>query len=258
MAQRRPDRMSDDELFKDWLAGIERIYMEMIALGRNRHMFKMMRDVADRNERLHKTGGHVLEWMFGNYLLSAAMSFRRGLDRDTSPLGMLNLLYEIEERPTIINRARYRAMFNLHPRSDMDPQFCHKAFNVFKPQTYRGEPERDHINPAVLTADREKLLYETEKIRLLVEQTFAHRARGTPETVRWGEFHVALDVLVEVFESISSRSKKARRCQPRKNHSPVVLHGLPRSRRGDEVPRLLQQAAVAGHRLHDGRIRRER
>ena len=69
-------------------------------------MFKMMRDVADRNERLRKTGGHVLDWMFGNYALAAAMSFRRDLDRDTSALGLLSLLYEIEGRPAIINRAR--------------------------------------------------------------------------------------------------------------------------------------------------------
>src|SRR6266849_2215612 len=120
MSQRRPERMSDDELFKDWLVGVERIYSEMISLGQNRRMFRMMRDVADRNARLRETGGHVLDWMFENYALSAAMSVRRDLDRDDSTLGLLNLLYEIEERPTIINRARYRTMWNPHPRDGVE------------------------------------------------------------------------------------------------------------------------------------------
>lgn len=199
MAQRNPERMTDDELFNDWLAGIERIYTGMIGLGQNRRMFKMMREVAEWNARLRETGGHVLDWMFGNYALAAAMSFRRDLDRDSSTLGLLNLLYEIEQRPTIINRARYRAMWKLRPGDDMERYICDRAFNSFKPQTFPGEPERDHIDPGVVRADLDRLLNETEKVRRFVEQTFAHRARGTPETVTWGEFHEAVDALVEVF-----------------------------------------------------------
>ena len=200
MAQRRPDRMTDDELFRDWVAGIERIYTEMIGLGQNRRMFRMMRDVLDRNRRLQETGGHVLDWMFGNYALAAAMSFRRDLDRDASTLGLLNLLYEIEVRAAILNRARYRATWKFRPGDDMERYVCDKAFNSFEPQTYPGEPERDHINPAVVRADLEKLLNETESVRLIVEQTFAHRARGEPQAVTWGEFHAAVEVLVEVFK----------------------------------------------------------
>jgi hypothetical protein len=114
-------------------------------------------------------------------------------------LGLLNLLYEIEERPTILNRARYRATWDLRRGDKMDQYMCDKAFDSFEPQAYPGEPERDHINPAVVRADREKLLKETEKVRLVVEQTFAHRARGEPEAVTWGEFHAALEILVETF-----------------------------------------------------------
>ena len=159
----------------------------------------MMREVVERNQRLQQTGGHVIEWMFGNYALSAAMSFRRDLDRAESTLGLLNLLHEIEERPTIINRGRYRAMWNFHPRDDMERRICDDAFNVFEQQRCPDEPERDHINAVAVRADREGL-DEAEKVSLFVEQTFAHRARGTPQTVTWGEFNKALDVLVEVFK----------------------------------------------------------
>jgi hypothetical protein len=56
-------------LFGDWLDAIERIHTEMMALGQNRRMFNMMREVVERNRRLQQTGGHVIEWMFGNYAL---------------------------------------------------------------------------------------------------------------------------------------------------------------------------------------------
>ena len=98
MAQRKPDAMTDDELFADWQTGVRQIYDEMIALGWNRRMFKMMREVVNNNARVRETGGHVVDWMLTNYLLSAAMSFRRDVDQQGSTLSMRQLLYEIEER----------------------------------------------------------------------------------------------------------------------------------------------------------------
>lgn len=82
----------------------------------------------------------------------------------------------------------------------MERQICDQAFNTFEPQTYLDEPERDHMNLAVVRADREQLLDKTDKVHLFVEQKFAHPGRGTPETVTLPEFHDALDVLVQVFE----------------------------------------------------------
>jgi hypothetical protein len=61
MAQRKPDAMPDDELFADWQTGIRRIYDEMIALGWNRRMFKIMREVVNNNARVRETGGHVVD-----------------------------------------------------------------------------------------------------------------------------------------------------------------------------------------------------
>lgn len=159
----------------------------------------MMRGVARKNERLRETGGHVIDWMFGNYVLAAGMSFRRDLDRDSSTLGMLNLLYEIEERPTIVNRERYRLKWGVRQGDRIERHACDDAFDTFEPVRIPETPERDHMNPAIVSADRQRLLANTETVRLVVEQTFAHRARSKPEQVTWGDFHTALDALVEVF-----------------------------------------------------------
>jgi len=161
-----------------------------------------MREVVQRNERLRQTGGHVLDWMFGNYALAAAMSFRRDLDRDKSALGLRNLLHEIAERPTILNRGRYRALWKPSAADDVQRYICDRAFDSFSPTKYPNDPERDHIDGAVIRRDIETLLKETEKVHRFVEQTYAHRARGKPETVTWGEFDAAIDTLAAVFKTV--------------------------------------------------------
>ena len=73
--------MTDDELFADWQTGVRQIYDDLSLSGWNRLMFKMMREVVNNNARVRETGGHFVDWMFTNYLLSAAMSFRRDVDQ---------------------------------------------------------------------------------------------------------------------------------------------------------------------------------
>lgn len=58
-----------------WQVWIRRIYDETFSLGRNRRMFRAQRDIVKTNTRLQKTGGHVIDWMFGNYVVTAAMTF---------------------------------------------------------------------------------------------------------------------------------------------------------------------------------------
>jgi hypothetical protein len=143
MAQRKPAAMSDDELFAGWQNGIERIYDEMIALGWNRRMFRMMREVVEANPRVQETCGHVIDWMFGNDVLSAAMSLRRDVDRDSSTLSLRRLLHEIADRPETLNRERYRRQWGIDGNRPVDPDDmratldrarCDRAFDVFANQ----------------------------------------------------------------------------------------------------------------------------
>src|SRR5262249_49301831 len=70
------------------------------------------------------------------------------------------------------------------------------------PGVLRERPDRS-IGPG---GDHERVrgrgtrLAETKKVHLFVEQTYAHRARGIPETVAWAEFDAANDALVAVFK----------------------------------------------------------
>jgi hypothetical protein len=198
MAQRKPERMSDDELFRDWTAALERIKQEMYHLGHNRRIFRLVRGIANDNHRVRDTGGHVLDWMFGNYVLAAGMMFRRDVDRDQSTVNLLNLLYELGERPQVVNRGRYRALWG---DTDRHPERmrCDRAFDSFEPIRHPGEPERDHADPEKIARDRDELLRDVERVRSYVERTMAHRAREAPLPVTWAEFDAALDSVINLF-----------------------------------------------------------
>lgn len=190
--------MSDDERFADWRKWVEVIYQETKDLGRNRQMFKMVRDVTECNERLKQTGGHVLSWMFDNYVVAAAMSFRREL-AGKHYRNLRQLLHQIEDRPHIINRRRYRD-FWIAGGSPHDLSVADMMFDRFEPVHYSRDPERDHIDGAIVKRDREALVKATERVRHFVEQRYAHRTEVRQAPITFGEFHTALDAMLPPFK----------------------------------------------------------
>lgn len=194
MPQRNATLLTDDQLFAEWKAWIERSKQELLELGASRQTFDLVRNIVSGNPRLKETGGHVLDWIFGNYAVAAGMTFRRELDTQSGTMSLLQLLSEVEARPQVLTRARYRAEWGA--ASGPGPDW---AFDQLAPVRVPDNPGSDHFDPAVARADRELLQSATESVHSFVQQTFAHRSRGTPDPVTWGQFHEALDVLEGVF-----------------------------------------------------------
>lgn len=190
--------LSDDERFADWQDWVETIYRETIDLGRNRRMFKMLREVAERNERLRETGGHVLDWMFGNYVVAAAMTFRRELDKRNGTRNLRHLLHDIEKYPHFINRRRYRALWG-KVEGPLGQSLADQMFDRFNPVRDPDDPEKDHVDPATVRRDREALIDATELVRQFVEQKYAHRTE-CHQPMTFGEFPGALDAVVPTFK----------------------------------------------------------
>ena len=57
MAQRKPTRWNDDEIYADWVRWIERAYQEALRQGWRHQMFRLRRGVYLQNSELQKTGG---------------------------------------------------------------------------------------------------------------------------------------------------------------------------------------------------------
>jgi hypothetical protein len=198
VAQVTVETMSPADLDARWRAWVERIYNETVSLGWNRRIFRLLQDVARRNPRLQATGGHVLDWMFENYIVSAAMTFRRELDKLGDAENLRNLLHEMKKRPDVISRARHRAAWGAPAGAFYGPDNAFDQLQFVR----QASPENDHLDPAMVDADLEALVCATERVRVLIERSYAHRmpVAGQNAPLTFKDFDAALDAVAGIFK----------------------------------------------------------
>lgn len=197
MAQRKPETMSDDELFADWLDWIGKVRKELEGLAWNRRMFRDVSKVFEHNAHLQEVGGFVYEWLRLNYAAAAAIAFRREVDR-ARHMGFVHLLAEIADRPRVFSRRRFYEQWG-EPRHDIDEEMRKRAFESIPFVQPTTDSMGDHVDSAVPLADIETLRADTEVAQNFVEQTIAHRTRGEPETITFVQFNQAVDAITPIF-----------------------------------------------------------
>src|SRR4051812_34607779 len=101
MPQRNPRRLTNDELFADWVRWIRRTYNEQITQGWRHRMFRLMRGVYEQNQELQNSGGFFINWAAENYVDAASMALRRELDTQAGTENLWHLLCEMRDRPAV-------------------------------------------------------------------------------------------------------------------------------------------------------------
>ena len=203
MPQRRFDQLSDDELFADWNDTAKRAYDDAVQLHWNRRMFRTLAAVFRANPRLQETGGPFWEWVRYNYIAGAGMAIRRELDRDGSVPNLRRMLHEMISRPTVLSRARYLARWD--PQSEGARQLANRGFESFGFVQPSTDPAEDHIDPANVATDLERLGSQTDAVQSFIEQTIAHRQRSEPDPVTFAEFNETIAVVEAVFKKYYAR-----------------------------------------------------
>ncbi len=211
MAQRQFEKLSDDEVFADWLRWIERAHDEALDQGWRHKMFRLMRGVAEQNADLRRTGRFFLQWAADNYVAASAMALRRELDTRSGAENLFHLLCEMQQRPNVLSRARFRSTWTGTGKH-------YKADTVFDDLGIIPSPEGrdfDHIDPNKIEEDREKLK-SADDVPEHVQATIAHRMPVRPEEPipTYGEFHDAHEtiwqVIVRYREILTHRTKDSR------------------------------------------------
>jgi hypothetical protein len=197
MAQRQFDKLSDDQVFADWLRWIERVYNEVIGQGWRHKMFRLMRGIYEQNPDLQKTGGFFLRWAADNYVDASAMALRRELDGQDGTENLVRMLCEMRARPTALSRARFRSTWN----GTSAYLTADRAFDGFRIIKHRDGLDFDHIDPAMIVEDLERLTAQDD-VLTHVQTTIAHRAPPRPDAPvpTFAEFHAALEAVGQVFE----------------------------------------------------------
>jgi hypothetical protein len=120
MSLRLPNDISDDERHAAWIRVIQRIYREQANQAWSHYMFRLLRTVFDKNERLSEEGGFIFNWLAENYVDGALMLLRRELDQQAGTENLRNLLEDIIGHPGVLTRARYCAAWGRSGPFDAD------------------------------------------------------------------------------------------------------------------------------------------
>jgi len=163
-------------------------------------MFRLLRAVFATNQRLSEEVGFVFEWAVDNYVDATLMLLRRELDGQAGAENLLNLLFDIIEHPTVVNRARYLERWG--PDQPVHHWHANQTFDGFSLVRIADHPEADHINPTVIRADLDRVRTGAEHLREYAERTRAHRtpvAGVDTAELTFVALHEALDSVREVI-----------------------------------------------------------
>jgi hypothetical protein len=179
MAQREIDKMSDEELFSSWGEWITRTAGELIEVFQHRFLFNSIREMFDHNPKLHtESGQFVMEWQAKLYGRDVLLFVRREFDTQPGTNNTLKLLGEMQARPNILTRSRYRAFFDsLEMSQEAKDGLANNWFNTFT-LIGDGSSSTDYLDPVGIGAERDALNDKIKTVLLYANRNLAHR---TPE-----------------------------------------------------------------------------
>lgn len=183
--------MSPDDRYSEWIRIVERIRAEQTSHAWDFRLFRLMRAVFDANPGLAENGGFLFEWMADNYLDSSLMLLRRELDKQANVENLRTLLADMQQHASLLSRLRYRQRFL--GDSGIDPAMANRMFDRHPLVKVPSNQDDDHIAPASIEEDFNRLATNWEHLRVFAERTRAHRTpAGNPPTHTIGELHKAL------------------------------------------------------------------
>lgn len=202
MAQRNIAAMSDDELYESWAEWIKRTARELVDVYLNRYVFLHLKAMVDTNPAIQTVSGRsFLNWLAGLYAHDALMFIRREFDTQNGTINLLHLLSEIESRPTVLTRKRYRAIFDDATVEEWAKD--HLANHFFD----RLELEKgavaadDHLGPSRTKADREDVEAKLAPALDIANRLLAHRTPPweAPPFSALKDLDAALDAVYQCF-----------------------------------------------------------
>ncbi len=190
----RLNNITDDERLDVWNRVIRRIADEQGTQAWSHFMFRLLRAVYMKNNKLSAEGGFILNWMVQNYVDAALMLVRRELDQQAGAENLRNLLFDIIEHPTVLTRARYKAGWKQD--EFLYDDIRDRTFDKFNPKRVDGNPSADYIDPELVKADLDQVIADAENLREYAERTRAHRTpqRNVSQTdFTFAELHKTIE-----------------------------------------------------------------
>lgn len=189
-----------DEQFRNWMADMENIRLDIHELFRLRRTFRDLAGIFLKNERLQNVGGHIWDWMRLNYAASVLIRLRRQVDNQANTINLNRLLRDIIDHPQVITRARRRALHR-PPESAFIAQLVDREFTrVWVPESDPANPDQDQVDPQIVQSDLDALRDATERVSQVASRAIAHRQRVNPGDVTFAEIDAAFTAIEQTLQ----------------------------------------------------------
>jgi hypothetical protein len=176
-----------------WLSWLKQIENSVSKLLENRFFFREFMSIVEANPELPENNYFII-WIWENYLLNAAMGVRRFVDKNPESISLYLLLIDLMKNPEILSRKRYKALFKGTGFED-DNNYINLCFDKLVGKA------NEHINPADVNNDINKLIKRTEVLKTYVNNIVAHLDKAKLEKLPTiGDLDDAINLITELVQ----------------------------------------------------------
>jgi hypothetical protein len=187
--------MTDDAQLAKWTRWIERpIYQGVIRMHFHRQIYRGVGEVIRENPSLPDSA----YWRYHSdvYAETQAVAVRRQADRDRRVASLRRLIEEIRNEPSRLTWDRWLGLWGDERDGFVRGRWDHDF----------GGEVGEHIDPAIPTADLERLMSEAESVKAYVDTHIAHaedfdrpQAPPRPSGFTPNDLDTAIDAIGELF-----------------------------------------------------------
>lgn len=174
------------------------------------HHREIWRGLVDRIEALGVAdSGYFLDAFTRMYVAGQAMGVRRQADTDQGTVSLGRLLTGLIHDSRVVTRDRFLGPWELDAidTSTERGQLEHRHVVMMADDawaTFSRGSARDHLDPAVPSADLERLVRASDRVVRFADKTIAHAdAKRPDELPTFGDLDSAIGVLGEIYRRYS-------------------------------------------------------
>ncbi len=192
----RPKRLKTNPLEhakfrRRWRSWLPQMLQDISDMLDKREIFRELQEVARENPTV-LSPGDFFDWMRRNFITAITVGIRSFVDQSTNVHSLWRMLYEILERPRVINRRAHISLYRCIPRGFY---FGNRTFdNVVG-------PNRQYLTQQMIKSDMKELEDASERVRRFVNKRVAHRTPASKmrRLPKLNEIDKALDSLDRIF-----------------------------------------------------------
>lgn len=178
-----------DPRLEKWLRWLDVIKTEIQDLVVAKHTFREVQKMIAANTKL-QTSNSFYRYFTSTYVSHTVIGLRRQIKTDPQSISLALLLQEMEQTPEVLSRKYFVSLY----KGSIVENLADDDFDRF------ATPGAQHIDPALVAADIQKLRDATARCEDFADKRVAHRDKREPRVLpTYNEVDGCIDLLDEVY-----------------------------------------------------------